>query len=64
MKEKQTFTYYKDDDLFVGWLDEYPDYRTQGETLEELRENLLDIYQELNSGHIPCVRRHGELEVA
>lgn len=61
---KKTFTYYEDDNVFVGWLEEYPDYRTQGETLEELRENLLDIYQELNSGHIPCVHKVGELEIA
>jgi hypothetical protein len=37
---------------------------THCETLEELVENLKDIYEELNSGDIPCVRRVAELEVA
>jgi len=37
---------------------------TQGETLEELKENLRDIYHDLSSGNIPCVRRVDELEVA
>jgi hypothetical protein len=37
------FIYYREDDMFVGWLDEYPDYRTQGEILEELEENLKDL---------------------
>jgi hypothetical protein len=42
--ETKKFIYYKDGDMWVGWLEEYPDYRTQGETLEELEENLRDIY--------------------
>jgi len=29
----------------VGYFEEYPDYMTQGKTLEELKENLLDIYK-------------------
>jgi hypothetical protein len=43
--------------MWLGYLEEYPDYMTQGETLEELEENLRDIYRELNSGNIPCVRK-------
>ncbi|MBW2097353.1 MAG: hypothetical protein JRG77_00815 [Deltaproteobacteria bacterium] len=42
----------KDDDMWLGYLDEYPDYMTQGKTLEELKENLIDIFNELNSGII------------
>lgn len=61
--ETKRFIYYREDDMFVGWLDEYPDYWTQGETLKELEENLKDLYQELTSGHIPCVRKVGELTV-
>jgi len=49
--------------MWVGWLEEYPDYRTQGMTLDELKENLIDIYTDLTSGDIPKVRRHGELVV-
>ncbi len=50
--------------MWLGYLEEYPDYMTQGETLEELQENLRDIYQEMASGAIPSVRRVGELAVA
>jgi len=60
---KTKFTYYKEDDMWVGWLEDYPDYRTQGESLSELKENLRDIYQELTSGNIPGVRKVGELVV-
>lgn len=62
--EIRKFIYYKEDDMYVGWLEEYPDYRTQGDTLEELKENLLDIYNELEAGNISCVHKVGELKVA
>jgi hypothetical protein len=58
---KTKFTYYQEDDMWVGWLEDYPDYRTQGESLSELKENLKDIYHELTSGNIPGVRKVGEL---
>jgi len=60
---KTKFTYYQEDEMWVGWLEEYPDYRTQGESLSELKENLKDIYHELTSGNIPGVRKVGELVV-
>jgi predicted RNase H-like HicB family nuclease len=36
--------YWKSDKFFVGKLLEYPDVMTQGETLEELEENIRDAY--------------------
>jgi hypothetical protein len=60
----QKYIYWQDDDMWLGYLEEYPDYWTQGETIAELEENLRDICNELNSGNIPCVRRAAELEVA
>jgi predicted RNase H-like HicB family nuclease len=57
------YIYYQEDKLWVGWFEEFPDYKSQGETLDELKENLKDIYQTLNSGEIPNVRRYGELVV-
>jgi hypothetical protein len=61
--ETKKFVYYQEGDMWAGWLEEYPDYRTQGTTLEELKENLIDIYAYVSSGAIPNVRRHGELVV-
>jgi predicted RNase H-like HicB family nuclease len=58
------YIYWQDEQMWLGYLEEYPDYRTQGETKEELEENLRDIYSELTSGNIPCVRRVDQLEVA
>ena len=62
--EMRKFVYDKDDDMWIGWLEEYPDYRTQGETLEELKENLKDLYADLSREAIPYVRKVGELRVA
>jgi predicted RNase H-like HicB family nuclease len=58
------YIYWQDGDMWLGYLEEFPDYMTQGETQEELQENLRDIYEELSSGRIPGVRRVAELQVA
>lgn len=58
------FVYWQDDAFWRGYLDEFPDYMTQGETLDELKENLRDVYKELSSGSLPIVKRVGELAVA
>ncbi len=61
---KKKYIYWQDDDMWLGYLEEYPDYWTQGETEEELRDNLLDIYSEFASNTIPNVRKVAELEVS
>ena len=48
----------------LGYLEEFPDYWTQGETEEELKENLIDIYKELTSDSIPNIRKVAELEIS
>ncbi|MBK1640584.1 hypothetical protein CKO12_01550 [Chromatium okenii] len=58
------YIYWQDEDMWLGYLEEYPDYMTQGDTPEELQENLRDIYQELTNNSIPSVRHVGELAVA
>jgi predicted RNase H-like HicB family nuclease len=58
------YVYWRDGKFWLGYLEEFPDYMTQGESHTELQEHLRDIYRELTSGHIPAVRRVAELEVA
>jgi len=57
------FVYYQEGNNWIGWLEEYPDYRTQGGNLDELKENLRDIFKDIHSGQIPFIRRVGELVV-
>lgn len=62
--ETQKYIYWQDEAIFLGYLEAYPDYWTEAETVEALEENLLDIYTELTSGSIPCVRKVAELQIA
>lgn len=57
------YLYRHDKEMWLGFLEEYPDYWTQGETREELEENLRDIHHDLASGSIPRVGGVARLEV-
>lgn len=61
---KQKYIYWKDEDMWMGYLEEFPDYWTQGETEAELQENLIDLYKELTGDAIPNVRQVAELEIS
>lgn len=58
------YTYWQDSDFFIGHLNDYPDYQTQGKTEKELMENLKDIYKDISGGKIQNVRKIGHLEVS
>lgn len=49
---------------WLGYLEEYPDYWTQGDTPDDLREHLRDLYADLSVGAIPGARRVEELVVS
>lgn len=53
--------YWEEEGAWLGYLAEFPDYWTQGETLDDLREHLRDLYADLSSGEIPGIRRAEEL---
>jgi hypothetical protein len=55
--------YWEDDGAWVGYLQEFPDYWTQGETLDDLKEHLRDLYDDLTGGQIPGIRRVADLVV-
>jgi predicted RNase H-like HicB family nuclease len=50
--------------MWLGYLEEFPDYMTQGATLEELQEQLRDIHGDVTGGEIPGVRHVAELPIA
>ena len=59
--ESTKYIYWQEKDMWLGYLQEYPDYWTQGVSLEELEENLRDLYKDLTSSQIPGVRKVAEL---
>jgi predicted RNase H-like HicB family nuclease len=57
------YVHWQDGEKWLGYLEEFPDYLTQGESPAELEENLRDLYQDLTSGEIPGGRKVAELSV-
>lgn len=58
------YTYWKEDDYFIGYLNDYPDYQTQGLSKEELVDNLKEILKDIEADEIPYIRKIEELVVA
>lgn len=60
---KIKITYWKNENSFLGYINDYTEYNTQGDSLEDLIENLKDIYQDIIDEKIPGVRKTLELEL-
>ena len=58
------YVYWQEDDGLLGYLEEYPDYWTQGDSLEDLLEHLRDLYLDLSGGQVPGARRVGEIVIS
>lgn len=56
--------YWEDQGQWVGYFEQYPDYLTQGDSLEDLQAHLKDLHQDLTSGEIPGIRRMAELQLS
>ncbi|MBM4271658.1 MAG: type II toxin-antitoxin system HicB family antitoxin [Deltaproteobacteria bacterium] len=61
MKTKLKMIYWKGEKFWVGKLLEYPDIMTQGETLEELEENMKDAYILMTMDDVPSDHKVKEL---
>jgi len=48
-----TMIYWKGDKYWLGKLLEHPEIMTQGETIEELEENLKDAYLSMTMDDVP-----------
>ncbi len=57
------YVHWQNGDMWLGYLEDFPDYLTQGESIAELEDNLRDLYADLTGGEIPGVRRVAELSV-
>lgn len=58
------FVYWENDGDWIGYLQDYPDYITQGETLDDLKEHLRDLYKDFTAGVIPGIRKVDDLVVS
>ncbi len=53
MRRQFTLEYWLDDDWYVGRLKEVPGVFSQGESLEELEENIRDAYETMLADNEP-----------
>jgi predicted RNase H-like HicB family nuclease len=58
------YTFWRDGEFFLGYLNKYPEYHTQGYSKEELIENLEDLLSDLESEEVPFIKQVEELTVA
>jgi len=53
VKSKMNMIYWKSDKYWLGKLLEHPEIMTQGETLDELEENIKDAYMMMAMDDVP-----------
>ena len=63
MEKKITMIYWKGEKLWLGKLLEYPEIMTQGETIDELEENLKDAYRLMIMDDVPAEYQMKEISV-
>jgi predicted RNase H-like HicB family nuclease len=51
------YVHWEEDGGWLGYLQDYPDYWTQGDSLDDLKEHLIDLYRELTGGQLPGIRK-------
>ena len=64
MNKKMTMIYWKSQKLWVGKLVDHPEVMTQGKTLKELEENIIDAYKLLVLDEVPEDHATKEILVA
>jgi predicted RNase H-like HicB family nuclease len=58
------YIFWEEDGAWLGYLQDFPDYWTQGETLDDLKEHLRDLYTDLTGGQLPGIRKVDDLVVS
>jgi predicted RNase H-like HicB family nuclease len=61
METKLKMVYWKSEKFWVGKLLEHPEIMTQGETLEELEDNMKDAYSLMTMDDVPAEYKVKEL---
>ena len=63
METKLKMVYWKSEKFWVGKLLEHPEIMTQGETLEELEDNMKDAYALMALEDVPAQHEIKELAI-
>ena len=59
------YTYWQSEDFFVGFLNDYPNDSTQGLSLTELEEALVEVYEirQEEKKHLEKIRKTGKIHI-
>ncbi|MEJ7847451.1 MAG: hypothetical protein WKF92_05100 [Pyrinomonadaceae bacterium] len=60
---KMTMVYWKSDQFWLGKLLEHPEIMTQGESLEELEENIKDAFLLMAMDEVPTEYQVKEIRI-
>jgi predicted RNase H-like HicB family nuclease len=63
IEKKLNLIYWKSEKFWLGKLLEYPEIMTQGETLEELIDNIKDAYQLIIFDDVPSEYNLQEINI-
>jgi predicted RNase H-like HicB family nuclease len=64
MDRKIKIVVWEEDGAYLGYLQDYPDYWTQGKTRKDLDAHLRDLYEDIASGEISGIRKVEELVIS
>jgi predicted RNase H-like HicB family nuclease len=58
------YIWWEENGAWLGFFQDFPDYWTQGETFDDLKEHLRDLYADLTGGELSGIRKVDELVVS
>ncbi len=61
---KITYTFWRDGEYYLGFLNDFPDFQTQALSKDELLENLKSLIVDIETDEIPYIRIVEELALA
>lgn len=61
---KQKITFWQDGQFWLGYINDYPEYVTQGLSFDDLIEHLKDLYHDISNELVPGLRKTIELELS
>jgi hypothetical protein len=62
--QKIKYVYWQSESAWLRYLQDYPDYWTQGKNLEDLKDHLRDLYKDITSGAVPGIRKVADLMIS
>ena len=57
------YVHWEENGACLGYFLDYPDYWTQGGTLDDLKAHLQDLYRDLTDGSVSGIRKVDELTI-